>query len=281
MIIGARDPARAAAVRAAAGDRAMILPLDLADLGSVARFVTAVAERLGPDRAVRGIACNAGVQVVGPKRLTDQGVELTFAANHLGHFALVQGLMDRLAPGGIVVSTGSGTHHPDDRMARLFGFRGAVVTSWPAVAAGDLDPSAPAARQGMDRYATSKLCTLLFTRAMAERVAAEKVRFAAFDPGLMPGTGLARDRSALERFGWRYVLPALAPFLDGVSTPEASAAALAVMLTAAPATLPTGSYRDHHGRPASRSPDADRADWADALYDLSQSLVAASRPATA
>ena len=70
----------------------------------------------------------------------------------------------------------------------------------------------------MDRYATSKLCNVLFTHAMAARVPAAAARFIAFDPGLMPGTGLARDRSAPERFGWSYVMPLLGRLVPGVST---------------------------------------------------------------
>jgi len=39
----------------------------------------------------------------------------------------------------------------------------------------------------------------------------------AVDPGMMPGSGLARDYPPLRRFAWRYVLPALR-FLPGVNS---------------------------------------------------------------
>jgi hypothetical protein len=45
-----------------------------------------------------------------------------------------------------------------------------------------LDPSASEKQQGMDRYATSKLCNILFAYAMAARVPAAVARFLAFDP---------------------------------------------------------------------------------------------------
>ena len=32
----------------------------------------------------------------------------------------------------------------------------------------------------------------------------------AFNPGLMPGSGLARDYSGIQRFAWRFVMPVLA-----------------------------------------------------------------------
>lgn len=44
---------------------------------------------------------------------------------------------------------------------------------------------------------------------MARRVSPQTVRFLAFDPGLMPGTALARDRGAAEQFAWKYLLPLL------------------------------------------------------------------------
>jgi hypothetical protein len=33
----------------------------------------------------------------------------------------------------------------------------------------------------------------------------------AYDPGLMPGTGLARDYSGFQRFVWRFLFPLLRP----------------------------------------------------------------------
>jgi protochlorophyllide reductase len=177
-----------------------------------------------------GIACNAGLQAGGPLRRSADGHELTFATNHLGHFLLVHELLGLLAPGAAVVSTASGTHDPADRLARRFRFRGAVFPGAEAVARGELDGSVPEKQRAMDRYATSKLCNVLFAYAMAARVPASAARFLAFDPGLMPGTGLARDLSAPERFAWSYAMPLLRFFVPGVSSPARSGAALAKLL---------------------------------------------------
>ncbi len=49
----------------------------------------------------------------------------------------------------------------------------------------------------------------------------------AFDPGLMPGTGLARDYGKMARFAWRFVLPALRPFVPNVNSVANSGRALA------------------------------------------------------
>ena len=55
--------------------------------------------------------CNAGVQVSSTE-WTEDGVEMTFGVNHLGHFALVQGLLDELAHPARIVVVSSGTHDP-------------------------------------------------------------------------------------------------------------------------------------------------------------------------
>ena len=56
-----------------------------------------------------------------------------------------------------------------------------------------------------DRYATAKMAQIGATLGMARRDTDRRWRV--LDPGLMPGTGLARDRGALERFLWGNVLP--------------------------------------------------------------------------
>ena len=67
--------------------------LDLADQASVAAFVAGWS---GP---LHILVNNAGVLLT-ERRLTPDGVELQFATNHLGHFALSLGLHDALAAAG-------------------------------------------------------------------------------------------------------------------------------------------------------------------------------------
>lgn len=275
LIVGARAPERAAALRdTVPANRLQLLPLDTSSLRSVAAFSDAVEATLGADGAIDAVACNAGLQIVGQHSRSEDGYDLTFATNHLGHFALVQRLLPRLARGAVVVSTASGTHDPRERLARVFGFRGGLFRDAATVAAGDLDPAASAVQQGMDRYATSKLCNILFTMEMARRVPSERARFVAFDPGLMPGTDLARDRSAIERWGWRNLLPALRVMSGKVSSAERSGLALARLL-AEPALASSGQYLDFRLRPVEPSPDAYRADLAADLHDFSIRACAA------
>jgi NAD(P)-dependent dehydrogenase (short-subunit alcohol dehydrogenase family) len=276
LIVGARSPERATPLREAVpAARLRVLPLDTSSLRSVKAFCDAAETALGAVGVIDAVACNAGLQIIGPHSLSEDGYDLTFATNHLGHFALVHGLLPRLARGAVVVSTASGTHDPRERLARVFGFRGGLFRDAATVAAGDLDPAASAVQQGLDRYATSKLCNLLFTMEMARRVPSERVRFVAFDPGLMPGTGLARDRSAIERWGWRNLLPALRVMAGKVSSAERSGRALARLL-AEPALASNGQYLDFRLRAIEPSPDARRVDLAADLHDFSIRACAAA-----
>ncbi|MFF4974826.1 SDR family NAD(P)-dependent oxidoreductase [Streptomyces sp. NPDC001083] len=81
-----------------------VAPLDLADPASVTAFTGAWQ---GP---LHILVNNAGVMAC-PEQYTEQGWELQFATNHLGHFALATGLRDALAVDGnarvvVVSSTG-------------------------------------------------------------------------------------------------------------------------------------------------------------------------------
>lgn len=86
-----------------------VLELDLADLASVNRAARQVAEQYGQlDLLIN----NAGVMAP-PRLLSRQGLELQFAVNHLGHFALTRALLPLLEQraGARVVHVSSGAHY--------------------------------------------------------------------------------------------------------------------------------------------------------------------------
>jgi NAD(P)-dependent dehydrogenase (short-subunit alcohol dehydrogenase family) len=84
---------------------------ELSDLASVRGCVKSVAAM---DRRLDGIIANAGIMAL-PTLRQQNGVELQFFTNHVGHFALVTGLLDRLTNQGRVVMLSSAAHrmaHP-------------------------------------------------------------------------------------------------------------------------------------------------------------------------
>ena len=96
---------------------------------------------------------------------------------------------------------------------------------------------------GRRRYTTSKLCNMLFTYELDRRLGEGKggVTVNAFDPGLMPGSGLARDYSAIGRWAWRYVLPLLR-VLPNVNSSRTSGARLAALVSDPGFDDVTGAY---------------------------------------
>lgn len=97
VVLAVRDPARGRAAMEELGEpnRCSVLEVDLASVRSVRSFVETV--RTTPLPPIRALVCNAGLQVVSGIAFTDDGVEMTFGVNHLGHFALVTGILDWLA----------------------------------------------------------------------------------------------------------------------------------------------------------------------------------------
>ncbi|MEM7711055.1 MAG: SDR family NAD(P)-dependent oxidoreductase [Pseudomonadota bacterium] len=260
LVVGARDPddPRLADLPR---DRVDRHALDLAQLASVHRFASAVAAPLS------AVALNAGIQVTGGLTRTGDGYETDLTVNHLAHAALIAALAPKLDPRAVIVTTGSGTHSPDDRLARLFGFRGGRPAPMAEMAAGVGDDGPQADR---DRYATSKLAQTAWTLGMARRDPAR--RWLVFDPGLMPGTALARDRGAAERFVWTVILPRLRPLIRGISSADASAHGLVHLLT--DRTVPSGSAIGHDDRPAILSAPARDPAFQDAVVTETTALLA-------
>lgn len=281
VIAGARRPAEASALRGVADEgRLDILPLDLSSLASTAAFADAVTTRLA-GRRLASLAANAGLQNVGAPRMTVDGYEETLQANWLAHALLIDRLLPLLEPGAPVAFTASGTHNPADTGARLFGFRGGIYRGIERVVRGDLDDSVSAKQQGMDRYATSKLVAILHVYALARSTPAGGARWFAFDPGLMPGTGLARDRPAFERWAWSTVLPVLARAMPGASTPRRSAETYARVLTGRLFPQDSGVHLDFSGRKTASSADSNRREWQDEVAAFVRTTAQGWRPALA
>jgi NAD(P)-dependent dehydrogenase (short-subunit alcohol dehydrogenase family) len=266
VVFAVRDVARGADAVARLGEpnRCAVLEMDLASLRSVRGFAQSLrAAELPP---VHALVCNAGVQVVSGTEVTDDGVEMTFGVNHLGHFALVQEVLHYLARPARIVVVSSGTHDP----AKHTGMPAPRYTSAAELARPGEGGSA---EEGRRRYTTSQLCNVLFAYELDRRIGRgeQGVTVNAFDPGLMPGSGLARDYPPLQRLAWRYLLPALR-VLPGVRSTRTSGRYLAALTGDSRFDGITGEYFD--GRKPIRS-SADSYDHGKALdlWTASEQLV--------
>jgi NAD(P)-dependent dehydrogenase (short-subunit alcohol dehydrogenase family) len=216
VIIASRDLAKSkeaerSIIAQTGNSHVAAMELDLGSLDSVRRFAADFASRALPP--IGAIVCNAGIQVVSAITYSDDGYETTFAVNHLGHFLLVNLLLRYLDDHARIVVVSSGTHNPDQ-------FTGMPKPDYTdAASAARREPGTDPASAGRRAYTTSKLCNVMFTYELSRRLKAEghdRISVTAFDPGLMPGTGLARDYRPFQKFLWNFVLPALR-FIPGVN----------------------------------------------------------------
>ena len=238
VLMASRDrEASARAVRAiedeAGPGRASELGLDLGSPASIRAFAKEIVAR---DLRIETLVCNAGLQVERGLRTSAEGFELTFGVNHLGHFLLVNLLLRHLlahAPARVVV-VASGVHDPE------------LFTGMPKPDFADLDALAmrggsPEERfDGRLAYVNSKLCNVWFCYELVRRLEAagladRGLAVLGYEPGLVPGSGLARDYSPAKKAIWDYVGPALArvvsPFVASINTAGESGAALARIAT--------------------------------------------------
>ncbi len=145
---------------------------ELSEPASVAAAVASLQ-----DETFDGIICNAGIMAL-PKLNLSHGYELQFMTNHIGHFILVTGLLDRLAPEGRVVMLSSDAHK--------FPVSGGVNFD-------NLDGSN--GYGGAKFYGQSKLANLLFARELATRLKPGQTANAVH-PGVI-NTNLSRNMSSV------------------------------------------------------------------------------------
>ena len=182
LIVGSRAERGSAAVeeisRDTAGAQVEFLKADLSDQAQVRQLAQAVHDRC--DR-LDVLVNNAG-GLFSPRQLSADGIEMTFALNHLAYFLLTHLLLDRLAAAGRarIVNVASGAHKR--------------VTL-------DLDDlQGERDYRGWRAYGRSKLANILFTYELARRLTGRTVTANALHPGFVA-----------SELGWRHrFMPALA-----------------------------------------------------------------------
>jgi WW domain-containing oxidoreductase len=162
-VIGlARTREKAADALARIGVAGTPVACELAEPASVRAAIDYVR---GLGRPLDALIANAGIMAL-PKLAQAHGYELQFFTNHVGHFILVNGLLDGLAERARVVVLASAGHHFAPRAGiefdNLSGARG---------------------YSGLRAYGQSKLANVLFARALAKRLAGSGRTANAVHPG--------------------------------------------------------------------------------------------------
>jgi NAD(P)-dependent dehydrogenase (short-subunit alcohol dehydrogenase family) len=242
-IVG-RDETRtrvaAAAIGAAA--RAATIATFVADLGSQTAVRKLAAEVLARCPRLDVLVNNAGA-MYGARQLSQDGVELTWAVNHLAPFLLTTLLLDRLKASvpARIITTASVAH------------QGARIPFH--------DVNAERGYRSFGRYGETKLANILFTAELARRLEGTGVTANCYHPGLV-ATGFNRGNGLLTDIGMT-ALKLVA------RTPTVGADTLVWLATSADVASVSGKYFfDRRQRQPSR--EAQDMQAARRLWELSE-----------
>lgn len=221
------------------------LACELSEPDSVRACIKSIVAR---DKPLDAIICNAGIMAL-PKLEQKLGYELQFFTNHIGHFLLVTGLLDKLADNGRVVVVSSDAHHraPKEgiQFDNLSGER--EYTPW-------------------GNYGQSKLANILFARELARKFAGTGKTANALHPGVI-ATNLSRHMSSIANVVWTLASPLILK-----SIPEGASTQCYVATHPSLAKV-TGEYFSHCNV-AKSSAHGESTELAKRLWTVSEEIVA-------
>ncbi|GAA2269070.1 SDR family NAD(P)-dependent oxidoreductase [Streptomyces atrovirens] len=264
--------ARLAAELSAGGHTVSHVSADLGSLGSVQSAAAEIRERLerGDLPPLRGFVGNAGMQYTNALTKGPDGFESTFTINVLANHLFVRLLQDRfVAPARIVITT-SDTHFGDFKH-NMGMVPGPAWKSPDILARPGAFPKPDTAVGGRTAYSTSKLATIYLVHEYARRLPAG-IDSIAYNPGFVPGTGLARNAGPISRFAMRRILPVMT--LTPFATSRDAAGRYLADVVLGTTKAPTGSYvdRTHAARSSEESYDPQREGE---LWDTAERFTAA------
>jgi len=178
IVLIARDPARTAATLAKLknANPSAMHAAHYGDLSALAEMKRVASEVAAAEPRIDVLVNNAGAVFLSRQTSLD-GLEMTFATNHMAYFVVTNILLDRLkaTPGARIVSTASDAH----KSGKL-----------------DFDDLQSEKSYGSFRvYGTSKLCNILFTRELARRLDGADVTANCLHPGFV-GTRFGQNNAS-------------------------------------------------------------------------------------
>jgi NAD(P)-dependent dehydrogenase (short-subunit alcohol dehydrogenase family) len=226
-----------------------VLLADLASQASVRRLAEQILERYA---RVQVLINNAGA-IYAPRRMSEDGVELTWAVNHLAPFLLTTLLLDRIknsAPARII-TTASAAH-----------YRAQIPFD-------DLQGERVYSGMGFGRYGETKLANILFTRELARQLDGTGVTANCFHPGFV-GTGFNHNNGLLMRAGMT-----IARLF--ARSPEKGAETLVWLADSSEVSTVSGAYfmdkRERRPSQAARDDAAARRLWTVSEQQVALSLI--------
>jgi NAD(P)-dependent dehydrogenase (short-subunit alcohol dehydrogenase family) len=194
IVLVVRDKSRGDATLARLRDSApgIAHSVHFADLLRVAEMKRVAAEIADREPHIDVLINNAGAMFA-KRRLTEDGLERTFALNHMAYFVMTARLRERLLASGParIINTASAAHQgasldfDDLQSAKSFGARKA--------------------------YGQSKLCNILFTRELARRLQGTRVTANCLHPGFVATRFGDQSGGLISRLVWLAKFFAISP----------------------------------------------------------------------
>jgi len=223
------------------------MKLELASLKSVRDFVSDLKAFKGP-RALDRLVCNAAVYLpADPQpRFTDDGFEMSMGVNHLGHFLLVNLLLDDMAKaknarvcivGSITGNTntiGGGFVYPRANLGELAGL--AQASESLMADGGKFD--------GAKAYKDSKLLNMMTVDQLHRRYHdSTGITFCSMYPGCIAETNLFREK----REWFRKLFPVFMKYVTGGYVSEGEAGERLAQVVNDPVCVKSGVYWSWNG----------------------------------
>lgn len=246
LILVSRDPVRGATARnlvagEATGPAPLFLPADLSSQTAIRTLAAEIHQHVG---SVDALLNNAGT-ASRYRELTVDGLEKTFATNHLGSFLLTHLLLDLLiaAPAGRIVTTTSESHARQLDFDNLQGERRYTFFS---------------------AYARSKLANILFTYELARRLRGTTVTANTFTPG-PTATNFGTGAGGL--------MGIMSGFVHFIGHSADRSAQTAVLLATSPEFAGVTGQYFAHGQPSRSKPITYDTNVALRLWAISEQLT--------
>ena len=215
----------------------------MADLSTLAEMKRMGAE-LAREPQIDVLVNNAGA-LFNKRQETGDGLEMTFALNHMAYFVLTNMLLGSLKDGARIVTVASNAH----RGARL-----------------DFDDLQSRRNYvGFPVYSRSKLCNILFNRELARRIVGSGITANALHPGFVA-----------TRFGdnsggfMRTVLKVAKPI--GAISPEEGARTI-IYLASSPEVAGVSGVYFYESKPATPTAEARNDEDAKRLWQISEQIA--------
>jgi len=214
---------------------------DLSRLSEMKRVAKLIADS---ERRIDVLINNAGAMFA-TRQQTEDGLEGTFATNHMAYFVVTNLLLERLraTPGARIVSTASNAH------------KGSVL---------DFDDlQLTKAYDGLRAYGRSKLMNILFTRELARRLAGSGVTANCLHPGFV-ATRFGDSAGGFMSF-------AIKVAKSFAVSPEKGAQTIIYLAASPEVENVTGGYF-YKCAPVTPSPEAQNSAEAQRLWEISAGL---------